>query len=103
MKRIVKKINKLISIFGTDKVMHFLVGALITTFTFLSFFVFCGVNYISFLYAFAISTTSTFAISVTKEVVDEKADINDIKAGMYGCGVSVLPILLVFIIYLIVQ
>ena len=103
MSTFIENFNSLIEKYGTDKCLHFLVGALVSNFIFLTFFVFCGVNCISYISAFLMSAVSTFVISMTKEIIDKKADIDDINAGMYGCGASVLSVLVVFSIYLLVQ
>lgn len=73
-----KIVDKIISKIGVDKVLHFLVGALVTALA--------SMKGESYMYAAAMSV---LVLSVGKEGLDETYDIWDIIAGCLGCGVSV--------------
>lgn len=74
-----KIVNKLLSKIGTDKALHFLVGALTTA-------------YASMVGDACMWTAVVlvFILSIAKEALDEKYDIDDIVAGCLGCVASVL-------------
>lgn len=73
-----KIVDKLISKIGTDKALHFLVGALLTS------------------YASMMGDACMWVVvlgvvcSIVKEMLDEKVEWMDIVAGCLGCGVSVV-------------
>lgn len=73
-----KIIDKLISKIGTDKLLHFLVGALLTAWASM-------VNDV----CMWVTAVLVVIASLCKEGLDEKYDIKDIIAGCLGCGVSV--------------
>lgn len=73
-----KIVDKLISKIGTDKVLHFLVGALLTAWA----------SMVNEVCMWVIAVLVVIA-SLCKEGLDEKYDIKDIIAGCLGCVVSV--------------
>lgn len=74
-----KIVDKLIGKIGTDKALHFLVGALATA-------------YASMVNDVCMWVTAVLVIiaSLCKEGLDEKYDIKDIIAGCVGCVVSIV-------------
>lgn len=75
-----KLTNWFVDKFGADKMLHFLVGAWITSIS--TFFGWYGVIP-AFLIVFALSY-------VKEELLDTEFDTDDILAAMIGCVVSVL-------------
>jgi hypothetical protein len=78
-------LNKILKKIGTDKALHFLVGALITAWAGL-----LGEYYL------LMSTVVVFAIAYTKEEFDNVFDVKDIIATMLGSVTSV-------VVYLVLQ
>lgn len=74
-----KIVDKIIGKIGTDKALHFLVGALVT-------------SYASMVNSVCMWTAVVLVVvcSIVKEVLDEKVEWMDIVAGCLGCGVSVV-------------
>lgn len=73
-----KIVDKILSKIGTDKALHFLVGALATA-------------YASMINDVCMWVTAVLVViaSLCKEGLDEKYDTKDIIAGCIGCVVSV--------------
>lgn len=73
-----KIVDKIIGKIGVDKVLHFLVGALVT-------------SYGSMVgdACMWVAVVLVVVCSIAKEVLDEKVEWMDIVAGCLGCGVSV--------------
>lgn len=74
-----KIVDKFIGKIGVDKVLHFLVGALVT-------------SYGSMVSDACMWTAVVLVVilSIAKEVLDEKVEWMDIVAGCLGCVVSVV-------------
>lgn len=74
-----KMIDKFLAKVGTDKALHFLVGALATALA--------SMISESHMYATAIVV---FVLSIGKESLDDKFDIKDIIAGCIGAATSIV-------------
>lgn len=74
-----KIVDKILSKIGTDKALHFLIGALATALA--------SMTGESHMYATAIVV---FVLSIGKEALDDKFDIWDIIAGCVGCVMSIV-------------
>lgn len=74
-----KIVDKLIGKIGTDKALHFLVGALTTAYGSM-------VNEV----CMWVTLMLVVVLSIVKEVLDEKAELMDIIAGCLGCVASML-------------
>lgn len=73
-----KIVDKIIGKIGVDKVLHFLVGALVTAYG----------SMVSDACMW-VAVVLVVVLSIVKEVLDEKYDIKDIIAGCLGCALSV--------------
>jgi hypothetical protein len=73
-----KIVDKIISKIGVDKVLHFLVGALVT-------------SYGSMVGDACMWVVAVLVVilSIVKEVLDEKVEWMDIVAGCIGCATSI--------------
>lgn len=71
--------DKLVTKFGVDKMLHFLVGAWITA----NFSIYGW-------YGLILGFIITIILSLIKEIVDTIFDINDIVAATLGSWVSIL-------------
>ena len=74
-----KIVDKLLSKIGVDKLLHFLVGALLTAWASM-------VNDV----CMWVTTVLVVIASLCKEALDDKFDIWDIIAGCVGCVVSIV-------------
>lgn len=74
-----KIVNKILSKIGTDKALHFLVGALLTAWASM-------VNDM----CMWVTTVLVVIASLCKEGLDEKYDIKDIIAGCIGTATSIV-------------
>lgn len=74
-----KIVNKLLSKIGTDKALHFLVGALVTAYA----------SMVNDVYMWVTALLVVIA-SLCKEGLDDKYDTKDIIAGCIGCVVSIV-------------
>lgn len=74
-----KIVNKILSKIGTDKALHFLVGALLTAWASM-------VNDV----CMWVTTVLVVIASIGKEALDDKFDIWDIIAGCVGCVMSIV-------------
>lgn len=74
-----KIVDKLIGKIGTDKALHFLVGALLTAWASM-------VNDV----CMWVTAVLVVIASIGKEGLDETYDIEDIIAGCLGCVVSIV-------------
>lgn len=82
-----KLINNVINEYGIDKVLHFLVGALVTAV--FSIFGIVFFSFAGFLIATFASILIVYILAFYKEKKDDAFDIVDIKATMLG-NVSIL-------------
>jgi hypothetical protein len=74
-----KIVDKLIGKIGNDKALHFLVGALLTSYASM-------VNDV----CMWVTTVLVVIASLCKEGLDDKYDTKDIIAGCIGCVVSIV-------------
>lgn len=74
-----KIVNKILSKIGTDKALHFLVGALLTAWASM-------VNDV----CMWVTTVLVVIASLCKESLDDKFDIWDIIAGCVGAATSIV-------------
>lgn len=74
-----KIVDKLLSKIGVDKLLHFLVGALLTAWASM-------VNDV----CMWVTTVLVVIASLCKEALDDKFDIWDIIAGCVGCVMSIV-------------
>lgn len=74
-----KIVDKIIGKIGVDKVLHFLVGALVTSYG----------SMVSDACMW-VAVVLVVVCSIAKEVMDDKVEWMDIVAGCLGCGVSVV-------------
>lgn len=90
-----KFVNDIIKEYGVDKVLHFLVGALMVAMASITGIVFFG--FTGFLVATFIMIPVVYVLSYVKEkILDDKYDILDIKAAMLGAGIVVITNVLLF-------
>ena len=94
-------INNVIDEYGIDKVLHFLVGALVTAVISIFGIVFFG--FVGFLIATFISVLVVYILAFYKEKKDSVFDITDIKATMFGNVFILLLNIILFGIYAILN
>jgi hypothetical protein len=73
-----KIVDKILSKIGTDKLLHFLVGALLTAWASM-------VNDV----CMWVAVVLVVVCSIAKEVLDDKVEWMDIVAGCIGCATSI--------------
>lgn len=83
-----KLIDNIITKFGIDKVLHFLVGALVTS-----------IGAMIDKVAMFVFTVILFIISIAKEGVDRTFDFRDILFALYG---GVMIIVLYYLIHIFI-
>lgn len=96
-----KAVNDIIEKYGVDKVLHFLVGALMVAMASIFGLVFFG--FTGFLVATFGMIPVVYVVSYIKEKLDSKFDVLDIKAAMLGVGVVTIVNGLMFVIYAIIH
>ena len=89
-----KFVNDIIKEYGVDKMLHFLVGALMVAMASITGIVFF--NFTGFLVATFIMIPVVYVLSYVKERLDDGFDILDIKATMLGVGAVVIANVLLF-------
>lgn len=86
-------VDKIVSKFGTDKVLHYILGGWIVS----------AATPLGWWFVL-VALVFLFAISVIKEyALDSEVDWNDIKAAMLGGATSTLIYLIIWIITLFVR
>lgn len=97
-----KILNSIIERYGIDKMLHFLVGALITAMASIFGLLFFG--FVGFMACGLISILLVFVLSYIKErKLDDFYDPADIKAAMLGTGVVFIVNILMFGINAIIK
>lgn len=90
-----EKLDKFISKIGVDKVLHFLVGALISFIIITICIFYIGIVDNNIIWLSIIAVFITFAIELIKEyILDEIADIKDIVATLIG---SIIPLFIAIV------
>ena len=96
-----KLVNNIINEYGVDKVLYFLVGALTTAVV--SIFGIVFFKFAGFLIATFASILIVYVLAFYKEKKDDKFDVTDIKATMFGNVFILLLNVTLFGIYAILN